>query len=62
MRKSERGGHREGAGRPKGTTKPEGVRKQRQLRAYDEEWETIKTFAKILKNDPARARRMMETE
>lgn len=62
MCKSERGGRREGAGRPKGTTKPEGVRKQRQIRAYDEEWETIKAFAKILKSDPARARRMMETE
>lgn len=56
------GGRREGAGRPKGTIKPEGVRKQRQLRAYDDEWETIKEFAKILKRDPARARRMMEME
>lgn len=62
MIKKGRGGIREGAGRPKGTTKPEGVRKQRQLRAYDDEWEMIKAFAKILKHDPVRARRMMETE
>ena len=62
MTESGRGGVREGAGRPKGTTKPEGIRKQRQLRAYDEEWEIIKEFSRILKKDPARAARMMETD
>lgn len=46
-------------GRP---VKPEGVRKQRQLRAYDDEWEIIKEFARILKHDPERAARMMEVE
>lgn len=49
-------------GRPKGTTKPEGVRKQRQTRAYDDEWELIKEFAKIVKKDPERAKRMLKTE
>lgn len=62
MTEERRGGAREGAGRPKGTTKPEGVRKQRQLRAYDEEWKVIKEFSRILKRDPERAARMMETE
>ena len=62
MTKERRGGVREGAGRPKGTTKPEGVRKQRQLRAYDEEWEIIKEFSRILKKDPERAVRMMKTK
>ena len=49
-------------GRPKGTTKPGGVRKQRQLRAYDDEWEIIKAFAKAVKQDPERAARMMKTK
>lgn len=57
------GGHRANqTGRPKGTTKPEGVRKQRQLRAYDDEWEIIKEFAKVVKKDPERAARMMKTK
>ena len=38
------GGNRPNAGRPKDTVKPEGVRKQHQLRAYDDEWELIKVF------------------
>ena len=54
------GGARKGAGRPKGMTKQEGTREQRQLRAYDDEWEIIKEFAHILKYDPKRAKRMME--
>ena len=62
MTEGGRGGAREGAGRPKGTTKPEGVRKQRQLRAYDEEWEIIKEFSRILKKDPERAARMMKLD
>ena len=46
------GGVREGAGRPR--TSPDGqLRKQRQTRASDDEWEMIKT---------ARAARMMKTE
>ena len=62
MTENGRGGVRAGAGRPKGTTKPEGVRKQRQLRAYDEEWEIIKEFSRILKKDPERAARMMKLD
>nr|DAN15004.1 MAG TPA: hypothetical protein [Caudoviricetes sp.] len=55
------GGVREGAGRPR--TAPDGqLRKQRQTRASDDEWEMIKTFAAIVKKDPARAARMMKTE
>lgn len=57
-----RGGLRAGAGRKVGYRKPEGVRKNRTLKAYNDEWEIIKAFAKILKDDPERACRMMETE
>lgn len=41
-----RGGKREGAGRPK----VEELRKQRQLRATDDEWELIRRFSRILKH------------
>ena len=52
------GGRRENqTGRPKN---PNGVRKQRQLRAYDDEWEIIKDFARILKHDPERAAKMVQ--
>lgn len=44
------GGVREGAGRPVGTTKKGGQRKQRQLRAYDDEWDIINRFAKMVKH------------
>lgn len=45
------GGVRENqTGRPKGTFKAEGTRKQRQLRAYDDEWELIKRFDKLIKH------------
>ena len=37
-------------GRPKGTIKPEGVRSQHQLRAYDEEWDLIRRFARLVKH------------
>lgn len=58
-----RGGKRPNqTGRPKGTTKPEGQRQQHQVRAYPDEWEIIKEFAKIVKKDPERAKRMMKTE
>lgn len=36
-------------GMPLGWRKPEGVRKQRQLRAYDDEWEIIQELARIVK-------------
>lgn len=57
------GGKRAGAGRPKGTTKVESnQRKQRQVRAHDDEWELIKKYAEIVKKDRARAERMMTTK
>ena len=40
------GGARPGAGRPKGSVGPVEARKQRQLRARDDEWELIKSFDK----------------
>lgn len=40
-----KGGARPGAGRPK----VEELRKQRQLRATDDEWEIIRRFSRILK-------------
>lgn len=54
-----RGGAREGAGRP--LTGGE-LRKQRQLRATEEEWQIIREFSQILKKDKERAKRMLETE
>lgn len=57
-----RGGKREGAGRPAGSVSAKGVRKQRQLRAFDDEWEIIREFSQIVKKDPERAKRMMKTE
>ena len=60
-KKSGWGGKREGAGRR--AAAPDGTdRRMRSLRASDGEWETIKAFAKILKDDPERAVRMMRTE
>ena len=47
-----RGGAREGAE----------LRKQRQLRATEEEWQIIREFSQILKKDKERAKRMLETE
>ncbi|MBO6203492.1 MAG: hypothetical protein J6O13_08160 [Selenomonas sp.] len=52
------GGAREGAGRrPAAADGTE--RRMRSLRASDGEWEVIKAFAKVLKDDPERAARMM---
>lgn len=45
-----RGGYRKGGGRPAGSVKAEGTRKQRQMRAYDDEWELIQEFAKMIKH------------
>ena len=45
------GGRRPGAGRPKGSTKNgSSVRPQHQLRAYDEEWDLIRRFARLVKH------------
>ena len=53
-----RGGKREGAGRPFGTKK-EITRKTRSLRAFDDEWELIKQFEKILKRNRSAAEKML---
>ena len=47
IKKTNRGGARPGAGRPK---KLQGVRKQHQLRAYDDEWELIREFSWFVKH------------
>lgn len=59
--KSGWGGRREGAGR-RPAAQDGTDRRMRSLRASDGEWETIKAFAKILKDDPERAVRMLRTE
>lgn len=45
---NKKGGIRYG-GMPKGWRKPEGTRKQRQVRAYDDEWEIIREFIKVMR-------------
>ena len=60
-----RGGARPGAGRPKGTTnenlgKESSERKQHQYRATDEEHELVKRFIKILRNNPEKAKELIE--
>lgn len=37
-------------GMQKGWRKPEGTRTQHQIRAYDDEWEIIRAFARIIKH------------
>lgn len=45
------GGKRTGAGRPVGTTKEVSVqRPQHQLRAFPDEWEMIREFARLVKH------------
>ena len=52
------GGKREGAGRrPKAHDGTE--RKMRSTRASDEEWELIKEFAQLLKDNPEKAKRLI---
>ena len=52
------GGKRKGAGRK--PTSPDGLpRKPRGLKASDDEWVTIKEFAKLLKNKPEKARELL---
>ena len=38
-----------------GWRKPEGVREQHQVRAYPDEWEMIRDFAKIIKKGDKQA-------
>lgn len=47
-------------GRQVGWRKEEGTRKQRQLRAYDDEWEMIQAFARLIKyGDKAAAQKFL---
>lgn len=50
------GGKREGAGRPRN----ERVRQGQNMRAHPEEWELIKEFARIVKKDYEKAKKMLE--
>ena len=59
MKEKQGGGKREGAGRPKGKTTA-GERKGRNIRAFDDEWELIKQFAKIVKTDRQRAEELLK--
>lgn len=57
------GGVREGAGRKAGWRKGfSEERKQRQVRAHEDEWEMIKEFVQIVKKDKERAQRILETK
>lgn len=50
-------------GKPLGWRKPEGVRKQRQTRAYDDEWELIQRFDKLVKyGDKEACRKFLESQ
>lgn len=49
-------------GRPIGWRKPEGVRTQRQMKAYDDEWELIRRFAFHVKHgDKQKCKKALET-
>ena len=50
------GGAREGGGRPR----LEVPRKQRQIRATDEEWEIIKSLSAFVKKDIDKARELLK--
>lgn len=55
------GGKRAGAGRPKGTTKAvKNPRPARWVSAFDDEWELIKQFAKLVKTDRERAEALLK--
>ncbi len=62
MKGDGRGGARPGAGRPKGSVKPVHIqRKQRQVRAFDDEWEVIKEFMKAVRvHGAGRGREVLE--
>lgn len=59
---SGRGGARPGAGRPKGSKSATVERQPRMARTTAEEWVLVKAFIKVLKKDPERAKRMLQTE
>ena len=48
-------------GRPVGWRKEEGVRTLRTMKAYDDEWEIIRRFAKIVKHgDKEKCRELLD--
>lgn len=56
------GGKRQGAGRPPGAKNStyKEHRKVCNMRAYPEEWELIKIYAKLVKMDIERAKKILE--
>lgn len=53
------GGRRAGAGRPVGTKKAI-TRKTRSIAAFDDEWEMIRQFSKIVKKDKDTAKKILD--
>jgi hypothetical protein len=53
------GGRRTGAGRPVGTKK-DITRKTRSIAAFDDEWEMIRQFSKIVKKDKDTAKKILD--
>lgn len=53
------GGRREGAGRPVGTKKAI-TRKTRSIAAFDDEWEMIRQFSRIVKKDKDTAKKILD--
>lgn len=48
-------------GRPKGSVKGYSIaRPQNQMRAFPEEWELIKRFAKLARKDPEQAEKLLK--
>ena len=57
------GGKRTGAGRKPAPPPRDGSeRRIRSIKVGDEEWLLIKAFEKLVKSDPERAKRLLETE
>lgn len=55
------GGKREGAGRPLGWRKGSSdQRKQHQVRAYDDEWELVRRFNKIVRTNKAECQKFLD--
>lgn len=59
-KKSNWGGKRKGAGRPIGTKKAI-TRKNRSVAAFDDEWEMIRKFSKIVKKDKNAAEKFLDS-
>lgn len=53
------GGRRTGTGRPVGTKK-DITRKTRSIAAFDDEWEMIRQFSKIVKKDKDTAKKILD--